>query len=295
MVQERKPLDANAFAVMIVLTALWGFQQVAIIVVIADVSLLMQAAIRSMLATVLLLVWARMRKIPLFERDGTLRAGLAAGILFGGQFLFLYAGLAYTSASRMIVFVYLTPALTAFGLHFLVRGERLRPVQWMGVLLAFAGLVVAFSESFYSSHDTLIGDLCGVIAAVLWSSTTVLIRASNLARAKATKTLFYQLAVSVVMLLLGSFALGEKGIVALTPLAIASLAYQGIVIAFGSYLAWFWFLTRYLAAPLSVLSFLTPMFGVLFGVWLLDEPLSGYFAVAAALIAAGIVLVNLRR
>jgi drug/metabolite transporter (DMT)-like permease len=83
--------------------------------------------------------------------------------------------------------------------------------------------------------------------------------------------------------------------VALSPLTLASLAYQGVLVAFLSYLAWFWLLTRYYAARLSVLSFLAPMFGVLFGVWLLGEPLRGAFAAAAALVAAGIVLVNLRR
>jgi drug/metabolite transporter (DMT)-like permease len=67
------------------------------------------------------------------------------------------------------------------------------------------------------------------------------------------------------------------------------------VVAFASYLAWFWLLTRYLAGRLSVMSFLTPMFGVLSGVVFLSEPVSGTFAAAALCVAAGIVLVNLRR
>jgi len=44
-----------------------------------------------------------------------------------------------------------------------------------------------------------------------------------------------------------------------------------------------------------VLSFLTPLFGMVCGVVFLSEPLSARFAFAAALIAAGIALVNLRR
>lgn len=292
---ERTPLDANAYAVMVLLTALWGFQQVAIKLAAADVSPVAQAAIRSIVATALLLGWARARGIALFERDGTLGPGLAAGLLFGAEFVFIYAGLEYTNASRMIVFVYTTPPLTALGLHFFVPGERLRPAQWAGVLLAFAGLGLAFADGFLVSKSTWVGDLCGAVAAFLWASTTVVIRATRLARATATKTLFYQLAVSAAMLPLASFLLGEKGVVALTPLAAASLAYQGAIVAFASYLAWFWLLTRYLAAPLSVFSFLTPMFGVLFGVLFLSEPLTGAFAAAALLVGAGIVLVNLRR
>ena len=295
MSQERKTLDATAVSVMVLLTALWGLQQVTIKLIAADVSLVMQAAIRSIVATALLLIWAKTNRIAVFARDGTLAAGVAAGLLFAFEFVFIYAGLGYTNASRMSVFVYLAPPLTALGLHFFVSGERLGLWQWSGVLVAFIGLVVAFAEGFSSNLNTFWGDLCGVIAALLWASTTVLIRATSLARATATKTLFYQLAVSAAVLPVASLALGEQGVVTVTPLVLASLAYQGVIVAFASYLAWFWLLTRYLAARLSVLSFLTPLFGMVSGVVFLSEPLSAHFALAAILIAAGIALVNLRR
>jgi len=293
--QDRAALDPTAYAVMILLTALWGFQQVTVKAIAADVSLVMQAAIRSIAAVLLLLAWARLRGIALFARDGTLWPGLAAGVLFGVEFVFIYVGLEHTDASRMSVFIYLAPPLTALGLHFFVRGERLVPGQWLGIAVAFAGIVLAFREGLGASRSTLIGDVFGMIAAALWAATTVVIRATRLAQSSAAKTLFYQLGVSALILPAASVVLGEKGIVAITPLVIASLAYQGAIVAFASYLAWFWLLRRYLAARLSVLSFLTPMFGVLFGVLLLGEPLSASFAFAAALVGTGIILVNLRR
>jgi drug/metabolite transporter (DMT)-like permease len=293
--QQRKALDATAYGVMLLLTALWGFQQVTVKVIAPDVSLLMQAAIRSGAATVLVLAWAAYRGIPLLGRDGTLGAGIAAGLLFGAEFAFIYAGLGHTNASRMTVFIYLAPPLTALGLHFFLPSERLALRQWAGVLVAFAGLVLAFSEGFSSSGTTWIGDLFGLIAALLWAATTVLIRTTRLAAATASKTLAYQLAVSFIFLLGCSVFTGEKGVMAITPLVLASLAYQGIIVAFASYLAWFWLLTRYLAARLSVLSFLTPLFGVVSGVAFLGESISPRFVAAALLIGAGIVLVNLRK
>jgi drug/metabolite transporter (DMT)-like permease len=192
----------------------------------------------------------------------------------------------------MVVFIYTAPVLTALGLHLLIPGERLHPGQWLGVLVAFGGVALAF---FNSGGNTLVGDLCGVLAGLFWAATTVLIRATRLAQASASKTLFYQLAVSAAILPLFSVLLNEPGIIRLTPLALASLIYQGVIVAFLSYLAWFWLLGRYLAARLSVFSFLAPMFGVLFGVVFLREPLGPQFAVAAGLVAVGIVLVNLRR
>jgi drug/metabolite transporter (DMT)-like permease len=292
---ERRPLDAQAFSLMLALTALWGFQQVAIKLTAPDVSLVMQAALRTVLATALLLAWARGRGIALFSRDGTLAAGIGAGLLFGGEFVFIYAGLEHTSASRMVVFIYLAPIVTALGLHAFVPGERLVRAQWAGVLLAFAGVALAFGDGFLAARGaTLLGDLFGVVAAVLWGATTVLIRATRLARASAAKTLFYQLAVAAPLLLVTSLLLGEPGVVRLTPFAAASLAYQGAIVAFASYLVWFWLLTRYLAARLAVFSFMTPLFGVLAGVAVLGEPLRPTFAGAALLVGAGIVLVNRR-
>jgi drug/metabolite transporter (DMT)-like permease len=295
MSQERRALDATAIFLMLLLTALWGFNQVTIKWIAADVSFVAQAAIRSILATALLLAWAAWKKQALFSRDGTLLAGIAAGLLFALEFVFIYGGLGHTNASRMSVFVYLAPPLTALGLHFMVAGERLGARQWLGVALAFAGLVLAFAEGFSAGRNTWLGDVCGLIAALLWAATTVLIRATTLARVSAAKTLFYQLAVSALALPLASFLLGEPGVTAINGLVLASLAYQAVIVAFASYLAWFWLLRHYLAARLSVLSFLTPLFGMLSGVVFLSEPLSAHFAAAALLIAAGIALVNLRR
>jgi len=290
----RKPLDAQAISMMLALTALWGFQQVAIKLTAPDVSLVMQAALRTALAAALLVAWARWRGIALLSRDGTLAAGLAAGLLFGLEFVLIYAGLGHTAASRMTVFIYLAPVLTALGLHWLVPGERLARAQWLGVGVAFAGIALAFGEAFAAARSSLLGDFFGLVAAVLWAATTVLIRATSLSRATAAKTLFYQLAVAAPLLLAASLLMGEKGVVALTPLALASLAYQGVIVAFASYLAWFWLLTRYLAARLSVFSFMTPLFGVLAGVAVLGEPLTPSFVGAALLVGAGIVLVNRR-
>ena len=296
MTPTRLPLDARAYTLLLACTMLWGLQQVVIKWTLASVSPLAQAGIRSMIAALLLLGWARWKKIPLFSRDGTLAAGIAAGVLFGAEFCFIYGGLAHTTASRMVVFIYLAPVLTALGLALFVPGERLAPVQWAGVLLAFAGLATAFAEGFRApGRNTLLGDSFGVLAATLWAATTVLIRSSSLARASAEKTLLYQLAVSAMLLPLAAWAIGERGIVRVDAATVASLLFQGVVVAFASYLAWFWLLTRYYAARLAVFSFLAPMFGVAFGVALLGERLSPFFALAAVMVGTGIGLVNVRR
>jgi drug/metabolite transporter (DMT)-like permease len=277
---------------MLLLCFLWGFTYVLSKLAAYDVSFVMQAGVRSIIAALLLMVWARLRGVPLFGRDGTLAAGLLAGALFAAEFLFIFAGLNYTGASRMVVFIYLAPCFTALGLHWLVPGERLDLRQWAGIALAFAGMTAAFADGFVADRASLTGDAFGVIAAALWAATTVIIRVSRLGSASAAKTLFYQLGVSALTLPFASAAIGEAGVIALTPIAVASLLYQGVVISFVSYLIWFWLLTRYLAGRLSVFTFLSPLFGVAISVAVLGEPLRPAFVAAVALVGAGIYLVN---
>ena len=291
---ERKPVDAGAVSVMVLLCLIWGIGHVAAKFTAQGISLVFQSGLRSVIATALLLAWVHLRGTPLWERDRTFWPGVFAGILFATEFVFIFSGLALTDAARMVVFVYLAPCMTALGLHFLIPAERLNARQWAGILVAFAGVAVAFGDGFSSGRGTLLGDLFGILGAAFWAATTVLIRATTLASISATKTLFYQLAVSGPLLLLVSWLMGEPGVIRLTPLVVAAFAYQCAVVAFASYLTWFWLLRRYLAARLSVFAFLTPIFGVLGGVLLLGEPLTASFAAAAVLVGAGIYLVNLK-
>jgi drug/metabolite transporter (DMT)-like permease len=291
---ERRHLDTGAVATMVLLTAIWGFTQVAVKLAANDISVVMQAGLRSIVSVVLLLAWARWHRIPLFTRDGTCWPGIAAGALYAGEFFFVYGGLAYTSASRMVVFVYLAPVLTAIGVHAFVPGEKLAGIQWLGIALAFVGIAVAFGDGFVSDPSSLLGDTFGIIAAFLWAATTVLIRTTSLSNASASKTLFYQIGIAALFLPLASFLMGEPGVIALTPIAVASIAFQGIVVSFASHLAWFWLLTRFLAGRVAAFSSLAPLFGVLGGVLVLSEPLRAQFALAAGFVVLGIYLVNKR-
>ncbi len=288
----RKPVDATAVATMALLCFIWGFGHVAAKLAAPGMSLVMQGGLRCAIALVLLIGWARLRVTPLFERDGTFWPGLVAGALFAAEFMFIFAGLNYTGASRMVVFIYLAPCLTALGLHFFVPSERLRANQWAGILLAFAGIAIAFWDGLASDRSSLVGDAFGMIAAALWAATTVVIRTTKLSVVSASKTLLYQIGVSALALPLASIMLGEPGVVALTPVVICSLLYQGVIVTFASYLAWFWLLTRYMAARLSVFTFLTPLFGVIAGVVVLHEPLRAAFVGAVVLVGGGIYLVN---
>jgi drug/metabolite transporter (DMT)-like permease len=290
---ENQVLDLTAMTILLVLCVSWGLQQVAIKVANRGISPLFQAGIRSVGATAFIWIWMAVRRETMMERDGTLWWGIAAGLLFSAEFILIYWGLDYTHASRAVIFLYMSPFVVALGAQLFIPGEHLRTIQVVGLCCAFVGIVVAFRESLsYPTYRMLIGDGMLAVAAVLWGATTVLIKASPLARIKPSKTLLYQLAVSAVVLPLGSLAKHEPGIVLMTPLIAGSLVYQTVWVAFITYLAWFWLIRHYPPSRLASFTFLTPLFGVMAGGVLLNEPITGSLVLALVLVGMGIFLVN---
>lgn len=278
---------------MVLLCALWGFNQVAIKLANAGISPILQAGLRSAGAALLVWGWSAYRRVPLFTRDGSLFWGLLIGVLFGAEFVFLYWSLVYTTASRAVLFLYTSPFVVAIGAHLFVPGEKLRAMQVLGLACAFIGTAIAFGDALLlPSYGQLLGDALAFVAALLWGATTVVVKASPLARVSPHKTLLYQLGVSAVLLPALSLALGENGITAPTPLVLGMLVYQVVVVAFATYLTWFWLIAHYPAGRLSSFSFLTPIFGLLAGGLLLGEPATAALLLALSLVGVGIYLVN---
>jgi drug/metabolite transporter (DMT)-like permease len=264
---------------------------------VPEVPPLWQAALRFLGATAILWAWCAWRGIRLFEADGTLRGGLLAGLLFAAEFTCIYLGLRDTAASRLTVFLYTSPFVVALLLPRVTPSERLRPLQWFGLTIAFAAVALAFSEGFTGSSTPrqLRGDALALAAGVLWGLTTIVIRGSKLATASAEKTLFYQVAVTAAVAPLLSLGLGETWSLRYSTYAWVSIALQTAIGAFASYLAWMWMLRHYPATQLSSFTFLAPLFALLFGVVLLNEKLTPQLLVALVAVAAGIVLVNRKK
>ncbi|NMG37043.1 EamA family transporter [Azoarcus sp. TTM-91] len=287
-------LDRFAVGLLVVLCAIWGVQQVAIKLANAGISPVLQAGLRSIGATVLVWAWAASRRVRVFDfSDGTLAPGLLAGLLFAGEFALIFGALEFTSASRGVIFLYTAPFFVALGAVWLLPQEAMRRAQWVGMALAFAGVVVLFGENLLlPGGDAWIGDLMMLAAALLWGATTLTVKVSALSRAVPEKTLLYQLAVSALALPFLSAGLGEPGIFAPTLQVWGSLLFQTVVVAGASYLGWFWLVRHYPATRLSSFSFLTPVFGVLAGGLLLGEPLTPPVFIALGLVGAGIWIAN---
>lgn len=289
-----RPIDGWAVLLVLACCACWGMNQVAIKVANSGIPPMLQAGLRSTVSALLLWGWAQARGIPLFSRDGSLFAGIGAGVAFGLEFLLLYQGLEWTTASRGVLFLYAMPFFVAIGAHLLIPGDRLTGVKAVGLVAAFCGLATALGEGFVggSGEGDLTGDMMCIVAGFAWAATILLIRTTVLRFISAEKILFYQLVVSAPLMIGASLIAGEGAPSLADPAVLLAFAYTAVVVAFISYVAWFWLLSRYSPSAMSVFTFLTPIFGAFAGVLILGESMTLRLLMALALVAFGIFLVN---
>ncbi len=290
----RRPVDGRAAAMMIGLCAIWGLQQTALKAAAPDMAPVLQIALRSGVAALFIAALVLARRESHALRGGTWKPGIAIGALFALEYFFMGEGLRFTSASHMGIFLYTAPIFTALGLHFGLPEERLSPLQWLGIVAAFGGVAVSFlGGAGEASHrsSAWIGDLMGIGAGAAWGATTLTLRFSRLSQAPSTVTTLYQLLGAFVLLSLLALTAGQTA-VTVTPMLALSMAFQIVFVSLISLLVWFGMLRIYLASRLGVLSFMTPLFGVGFGVVLLGERLEPAFIGGAVMVMAGILLVS---
>jgi drug/metabolite transporter (DMT)-like permease len=287
-----RPLTVGAIALMLMLCISWGFNQVAVKLALPDIPPMLQATIRSVCALPVLFLIGRIRKVKFFERDGTLGAGLFAGVLFGFEFVLIYQGLLLTSASRAVVFLYTAPFFVALG-SYSALGERLRALQWAGLGLSFLGVALAIGVPQPNvDASVLLGDLMIVGGGAMWAATTLIVKGTRLRFVAPEKSLGYQVAVSVPILGLAAWLTGETMTHIPGPLALSLMVYQAVWVVGTTFTLWFALVKTYSASKLSAFTFITPLFGVITSYFVLHDALTPVFGAAALLVIAGLFLVN---
>jgi drug/metabolite transporter (DMT)-like permease len=287
-----RPLGPPAIALVLMLCLSWGFNQISVKLLLPDIPPMLQATIRSVVALPLLMLIARLRGVKIFVADGTLVPGLFAGVLFGLEFVMIFAGISLTSASRAVVFLYTAPFFVALG-SYQFLGERLRAAQWGGLALSFAGVALAIGVPQPDvDAKALLGDLLTVGGAAMWAATTLLVKATALLRVSPEKALGYQVATSIPILAFAAWVSGETMTRVPGPLSLLLMAYQSIWIVGLTFLLWFALVKAYSASKLSAFTFITPLFGVMASYLILHDTLTPVFGAAALLVIVGLYLVN---
>ncbi|MFD0915674.1 DMT family transporter [Pseudahrensia aquimaris] len=289
---KRDRIDTFAATSLIAFSALLGLNQVMIKVVNAGLQPVFQAGLRSLIALPFVVAWCLWRGKKMGFGEGTFWPGILCGMLFGGEFILLFLALDYTTVSRTAIFFYTMPFWLAIAAHFLIPGERLTTVRVCGLVLAFAGVVLALSEdSATLGPDALLGDFLCLIAAMMWGGIALVARTTALSKSTPEMQLIYQLLVSAPMILFASLFFGDF-VRELEWYHLAILGTQSVVVVAFGFAFWFWILSVYPASDMASFGFLAPVFGVFFAWAILGDEVGPVLIVSLVMVGAGIVLVN---
>lgn len=290
------PIDVRATVLMMVMCLIMALGQITLKYTATNMTPTLQIALRSGGAVILIYLLMYWRKQPVFTVVGAWKPGVIVGILFASEFFLVGEALRYTSATHMSIFLYTAPIFAALGLHFFIPAERLKPIQWLGIIVAFTGIGMSFlgrdsGQNTIESPNLILGDLLAIGAGFFWAVATLIVRTTRLKKATATETLFYQLVATFLILGLGAIMMTQTTVTFSWAL-VGSLFFQTVILSCGALLLWFWLLRKYLASRLGALTFMTPLFGVTLGVLLLDETVDRSFFLGAVGVLVGLYLVN---
>jgi drug/metabolite transporter (DMT)-like permease len=186
------------------------------------------------------------------------------------------------------------PIWTVLGAHFFIPGDSLNWSKVTGLTLSFLGMIAVFGAGSTTLGPLYwVGDLMEVAAAIFWAATTIYIKKFIWNRPiNHYQTLFAQLIFSVPILAVTAIIFEWGKPIDLNGTTLACLGYQTVVIAFFSYVLWFWMIHHFQVSRLAAFTFLTPIFGVILSGVFLGESLTVRLLAGLVLVAAGIYLVN---
>ncbi len=285
-------IDAAGYGALFAVSLLFAANQVIIKLTNAGLQPVFFAGLRSLVAIGFILAWMRYRGIALRYLAGSFWAGIGIGVVFSVEFLCLFMALDLTTVARAAIIFYSMPLWLALAAHFGLPDERITPIRALGLLLAFAGTAWAILDhSGRGAQASLTGDLYALVGAWGWAATAYMARGSAMARVGPETQLLWMVTVSAVILLAAAPFFGPL-IRDLAPQHVFWLLFQASVVVTGGFISWLWLLSIYPAASVASFSFVTPVLGLILGWAVMGEQISTAVVGAAALVAAGIILIN---
>ncbi len=291
---KNRPVDFLAASFLIIFSILLGLNQVMVKLVNEGMHPVFQVALRSTFAIFPILIYCYILRKKIIINNGSLIPGIIAGILFAIEFIFLFTALDYSTVTRVSLIFYTMPVWLTVAAHFLIENDKLNLNKVLGLIIALAGLFLAVYEPTIG-YDTsqFYGDAYSFLASLCWATIAIMLKTTRLSNATPETQLLYQLVISGIILLPLSMQINDY-VRNIDLDLILIFSFQVIVIMCMGFIGWLWIMSRYSASSTSSFAFLTPIFGVLFGWLIMDDPINEQIYLSLFFTCLGIYLINKR-
>jgi len=216
-------------------------------------------------------------------------AGIGMHVLYlGGVFIAIDQGLP-SGISALIAGLH--PVLTALASR-RVLGERLIRIQWVGVFLGFAGVVVVVIDRLvtHSTGVTTLTMLASAISVIGMSGGTLVQRKKCSTMPLLWGTVVQYTTAAAVLLVLA--VTWEHWDFSVTSRSVFALLWAVFVLSIAAVLLMLWLLQRRAASQVTSLFFLTPALSAIEGAILFGERLGLYAVVGLAISLVGVAFVT---
>ena len=292
--KQQQNMDITGTALLVGFAIVLAFNQVVIKVTNDGFQPAFQAGMRSVGAIVLIWAWMMWKTQSVRLPRRLWLVGAWAGFLFAAEFICLFTALDLTSVARVSILFYSMPVWLAIFAHFLLPGEQLTSTRALGLALAMAGVTWAVLERDPVTGGSILGDILAIIAALSWAAIALTVRLSRLREETPEAQLFVQQLVAAPILIGFGLWVGDP-ITDPTSLHWAGVMYQTVIVAFAGFLLWFYLVAKYSASGVASFSFLSPVFAVFMGWWILGERIGVGTWGALILVSLGLILINRKR
>jgi drug/metabolite transporter (DMT)-like permease len=287
---ERRDVDLRGALLALLLSLFWGANPVAIKLGLRDAPPLRLAWMRFVVGGLVIALWAALtgRLGGLHVRRAEVKPLLIVTALFVAQIASMNIGTALTSAGHAAILLNLYAVHTVLLSHFLIPGDRLTPRRLLGIVVAYAGIVLLFVRQSTPGVSSLVGDSIMFVSGLVLAERTVYL-ARVVHQLDPVKLLLAQAILGSAAFVVASAAV-ESTPTAWTVRLGLSLAYQGALIAGFNFIANLWLLGRYRPSALAGFFLTQPIFGVAIAALLAGDRLTTDLLVACFAVAVGIGL-----
>lgn len=275
-------------------TILWGTTWVVIRIGLQDLSPLAFAAARTTLAALVIFLVAHFLARADRPQSHEIRFWMLIGVLqLGFPYALIFWAEQSISAGLTATLFATFPAFTVVIAHLLLDDEPMSWIKMGGAMLAFCGVAVLVGPDRGTNPPSIWPVLAVMTAAASGAFAAVVVRRHG----RETSTLWLttiQISSAALFLILLMALLEPQIQVHVTPRAIWSVVYLGIVVTIGCYLGVFWLLKRMDVTLVSMSVGGEAVISVFLGASLLGESLGMRAIVGLALVVLSVVLVSLQ-
>lgn len=280
-------------ALLLLVALIWAFNFTVVKVTLEQIDPMSFNAMRFTMATLFMLfvLVRRGQTLKIHPGDGLkiVLLGLLGNLTY--QCLFII-GISYTLAANAAVMLGTIPVWIALLGHFFF-GEKLNRYKTIGIFFAFAGvaLIMEGSEKGITlASETIIGDLIILSSAFVFGLYTLFSKRMLSRYTPIQYTTLMMLTGGVALIIAGIPWLIQLNYSAVTPMGWGGVLYSGLLSIGMAYMIWNYGIRQVGTIRTATFQNLVPVFGLLFGVLILNEVLFSLQYLGAASVVAGIVL-----